>query len=544
MSRDTVEQIIHRFGSQQRVAELLGIWQTAVSGWVRRGAIPSRRQEQLLRIAQREGVSLSPADFFAEPPPGPANGSNGQAVTGAEAPAARAPTRPAGVDPISVNRKGALMNDTAKVIPLSGEAAPAPLAARSPASDLYEIGAIPPLGHVPKNMYAWVIRRERHGEPGVAMQQEVVPTPSLDSDEVLVMVMAAGVNYNGIWAALGKPVSVFDVHKAAYHVAGSDAAGIVWAVGARVKRWQVGDQVVVHCNQDDGDDEECNGGDPMNSPSQRIWGYETPDGSFAQFCRVQSRQLMPRPKHLTWEESGCYVLTLATAYRMLFGHPPHGLKPGDNVLVWGGAGGLGSMAIQIIAASGANALAVISDEDKREFVLSLGARGAINRSQFDCWGQLPDIDDAEGYAAYMRRVREFGKAIWAITGKGNDVDMVFEHPGEATFPVSAFVVKRGGMVVICAGTSGYNLTLDARFLWMRQKRMQGSHFANLKQASAANQMVVTRKVDPCMSEVFAWHDIPRAHDKMRKNQHKPGNMAVLVQAKRPGLRTLEDAIEA
>ena len=358
------------------------------------------------------------------------------------------------------------------------------------------------------------------------------------------MVMAAGVNYNGIWAALGKPVSVFDVHKAEYHVAGSDASGIVWAVGAKVRRWQVGDEVVVHCNQDDGDDEECNGGDPMNSPSQRIWGYETPDGSFAQFCRVQSRQLMPRPRHLTWEESGCYVLTLATAYRMLFGHPPHGLKPGDNVLVWGGAGGLGSMAIQVIAASGGNAIAVISDEDKREFVLSLGAKGAVNRSRFDCWGQLPDIDDAEGYTAYMKKVREFGKAIWGITGKGNDVDIVFEHPGEATFPVSAFVVKRGGMVVICAGTTGYNLTLDARFLWMRQKRMQGSHFANLKQASAANQMVVTRKVDPCMSEVFAWVDIPRAHDKMRRNQHKPGNMAVLVQAKRPGLRTLEEAAEA
>ena len=109
---------------------------------------------------------------------------------------------------------------------------------------------------------------------------------------------------------------------------GSDASGIVWAVGSKVKRWKVGDEVVVHCNQDDGDDEECNGGDPMFSPSQRIWGYETPDGSFAQFCRVQSRQLMARPKHLTWEEAACYTLTLATAYRMLFGHEPHRLKPG------------------------------------------------------------------------------------------------------------------------------------------------------------------------------------------------------------------------
>ena len=137
-----------------------------------------------------------------------------------------------------------------------------------------------------------------------------------------------------------------------------------------------------------------------------------------------------------------------------------------------------------------------------------------------------------------------GKAIWEITGKGVNVDSVFEHPGEATFPVSCFIVKRGGMVVFCAGTTGYNLTMDARFVWMRQKRIQGSHFANLMQASQANNLVVERRIDPCMSEVFAWRDIPRAHTKMMKNQHRPGNMAVLVQAKRPGLRTLEDAAAA
>ncbi len=88
----------------------------------------------------------------------------------------------------------------------------------------------------------------------------------------------------------------------------------------KVRRWKVGDEVIVHCNQDDGDDEECNGGDPMLSPSQRIWGYETPDGSFAQFCRVQSRQLMPKPKHLTWEEVG---LLHADARDRL----PHAVRP-------------------------------------------------------------------------------------------------------------------------------------------------------------------------------------------------------------------------
>src|SRR6266404_5152984 len=391
---------------------------------------------------------------------------------------------------------GAGMSKTAEVIPFNGGAA---------MKDLYEMGEIPPLGHVPARMYAWTIRRERHGPPEQSFQVEVVPTPNLDPYQVLVMVMAAG---------------------------------------DKVRRWKVGDEVVIHCNQTDGDDEECNGGDPMFSPSQRIWGYETPDGSFAQFTAVQAQQLMRRPRHLTWEESGCYVLTLATSYRMLFGHRPHILRPGHNVLVWRASGGIGSMAAQSISTAGANAIGIISDDAKTDFVMQLGAKGVINRSNFNCWGPLPDVDDVAGYNEYMKRVREFGKAIWAITGKGNDVDFVFEHPGEQTFPVSCFVVKRGGMVVFCAGTTGYNLTFDARFVWMRQKRIQGSHFANLLQASQANRLVVERRIDPCMSEVFAWSDIPRAHTKMWQNQHKPGNMAVLVQAKRPGMRTLEEAAQA
>jgi len=401
--------------------------------------------------------------------------------------------------------------------------------------DLYEIGEMPPLGHVPSQMYAWAIRRERHGEPDQAMQVEVMSTPEIGENDVLVHVMAAGVNYNGVWAARGEPISPFDIHGADAHVAGSDASGIVWAVGANVKQWKIGDEVVVHCNQDDGDDADCNGGDPMMSPSQRIWGYETPDGSFSQFCRVQSRQLLPRPQHLTWEESACYTLTLATAYRMLFGHAPHHLKPGETTLVWGAAGGLGSFAVQLANVAGAKAIGVVSGEDKIDYVKGLGAFGVIDRRNYDCWGALPDMNDADGYNAYMKRAREFGKAIWAINGKGNDVDVVFEHPGEATFPVSCMVAKRGGMVVFCAGTTGYNLTFDARYVWMRQKRIQGSHFATLKQAAEANRLMIEGRLDPCLSETYRWDQLAEAHMQMAANQHKPGNMAVLVQSPSFGL---------
>jgi len=314
----------------------------------------------------------------------------------------------------------------------------------------YAIGEIPPLGHVPAQMHAWAIRKERHGPPESAMQIETLPTWKIGEDEVLIYVMAGGVNYNGVWAGLGVPISPLDVHKNPFHIAGSDASGVVWACGPKVRRWKVGDEVIVHCNQDDGDDEDCNGGDPLLSPSQRIWGYETPDGSFAQFCRVQSRQLMTKPAHLTWEEAACYTLTLATAYRMLFGHAPHTMKPGDHVLVWGASGGLGVFGVQLAAASGANAIGIISDESKRDYVMQLGAKGVINRKSFSCWGAMPKVGTPE-YDGWVKEARKFGKAIWEITGK-RDVDIVFEHPGEATFPVSCLVVKRGGMVVFCAGT--------------------------------------------------------------------------------------------
>ena len=201
------------------------------------------------------------------------------------------------------------------------------------------------------------------------------------------------------------------------------------------------------------------------------------------------------------------------------------------------------MAVQLCVTAGANAIGVVSELDKRDFVMQLGARAVLNRTDFACWGAMPRVGSPE-YSAWFKEVRKFGSAIWDVTGKGNYVDMVFEHPGEATFPVSVFCLKRGGMVVICAGTTGYNLTMDARYLWMHQKRVQGSHFANLLQASQANRLVIERRIDPCMSEVFSWEQIPKAHMRMLKNQHKPGNMAALVSAPTTGLKSLDDTIEA
>lgn len=409
--------------------------------------------------------------------------------------------------------------------------------------DLYDLGEIPPLGHVPRTMHAIAIRKERHGRPSVAMQAEVVDTPHVGPMDVLVYVMAAGVNYNGVWAALGKPLSPLDIHKQPTHIAGSDAAGVVWAVGSGVRSCKVGDEVVIHCNQSCGECHHCNGGNPMLCRSQQIWGYETTDGSFAQFCKVQAQQVLPKPKHLTWAEAGCYMLVHATAWRMLYGHPPHVLKPAMNVLVWGGSGGLGTMAIQICKAAGANAIAVVSSADKGEYCLSLGAKAYLNRKDFDCWGAMPDPDDTERYNRWASEAKKFGKALWKITGNV-DVDIVFEHPGEDTFPVSCFIVRRGGMVVFCAGTTGYLITFDARYVWMRQKRIQGSHFASKFEADEANHLVMDQKISTGLSKTFAFHETALAHELMADNRHPPGNMAIAVNATVDGCRNLGESIAA
>jgi crotonyl-CoA carboxylase/reductase len=404
------------------------------------------------------------------------------------------------------------------------------------AKELYDVGEMPPVGEVPAKMHAWLIRAERFGEPTEGFQKEVVDVPDIADDDVLVYVMAAGVNYNNVWAAQGIPIDVIKARNKQgepedFHIGGSDASGIVYKAGKDVTNVKVGDEVVIHCGMWD---RNCswvqNGGDPMYSPTFRIWGYESNYGSFAQFTRVQAHQCMPKPKHLTWEAAASYVLVGATAYRMLHGWGEHSVRQGDAVLVWGGAGGLGSMAIQICKAAGATPVAVISSDDKIDYCMSLGAKGCINRRDFDHWGMLPHWKDNVGYAKWLKGVRSFGAAFWEALGERRSPRIVFEHPGETTIPTSVFVCDTGGMVVICAGTTGYNATVDLRYLWMRQKAVQGSHFANDEQSYAMNELAVKGLLDPCLSQAFTYEELPLSHQLMFENKHPHGNMAVLIGA--------------
>ena len=384
-------------------------------------------------------------------------------------------------------------------------------------------------GELPPSMAAWVIREERQGEPLDAFRLEQMEVPAPGAFEVVVRVMAAGVNFNNVWAALGKPVSVFRYHDEDHHIGGSDASGIVWKVGEGVTRWKPGDEVVLHCNQASYEDVEVHGLDPLAAPSQKIWGYETTWGSFAQFCKVQAQQCLPKPARLSWEEAASYGLTYFTAYRMLVDQAK--IQSGDRVLVWGAAGGLGVFAVQLCRLAGADCVGVVSSAEKGRLCRSLGAKAYIDRNKFAGMMRRGGESDEEE-AARGKESRRFAKQVRELLGAPPDV--VFEHVGRATFPTSVLTVKPFGKIVICGATSGYQLDFDVRYLWMRQKQIIGSHFANAYEATRANELIESGKIQPVLWKTMAFDGVAEAHQSMYKNEHL-GKIAILVGAEKEGL---------
>jgi crotonyl-CoA carboxylase/reductase len=386
-------------------------------------------------------------------------------------------------------------------------------------------------GELPETMAAWVIREERQGEPLDAFQVEEIEVPEPGAFEVIVRVMAAGVNFNNVWAALGEPVPVFrygDHPRWGHHIGGSDASGIVWKVGEGVTRWKPGDEVVIHCNQASYEDPEVHGLDPLAAPSQQIWGYETTWGSFAQFCKVQAQQLLHKPRHLSWEEAASYGLTYFTAYRMLIDQCQ--LQAGQRVLIWGAAGGLGVFATQLCKLTGADALGVVSSQEKGRLIEQLGAVGFIDRNEFSGMMRRGG-ESAEQERARYRESRRFCRAVEEMLGGAPDI--VFEHVGQATFPTSVLAVKPFGKVVICGATSGYQLDFDVRYLWMRQKQIIGSHFANAWQATKANELIEHSKIRPVLWQTMGFDQVAEAHQLLRDNRHL-GKIAILVGAAEEG----------
>jgi crotonyl-CoA reductase len=376
-------------------------------------------------------------------------------------------------------------------------------------------------------------------DPAKSLTLREVPTPEPGVGEVLVAVMASSINYNTVWSSIFEPVPTFGflrryasqvpsagIHDQPFHVLGSDMSGVVLRVGAGVRRWKPGDKVVAHClsvelSEADGHD------DSMLDPEQRIWGYETNYGGLAQLSLVKANQLMPKPAHLTWEESAVSGLVHSTAYRQLISRNGARVKLGDVVLIWGAAGGLGSYATQLALRAGATPVCVVSSRAKADLVRSQGAELIIDRAAegYRFWSD-PDTPDPKEWKRFGARIRD-------LTG-GDDPDVVFEHPGRETMGASVYVARRGGTIVTCASTSGYQHQYDNRYLWMGLKRIVGTHFANYREAWEANRLIAKGVVHPTLSAVYGLDDVGLAARRVHQNEHS-GKVGVLALAPRPGL---------
>ncbi|MCJ0871907.1 crotonyl-CoA carboxylase/reductase [Streptomyces sp. AP-93] len=381
-----------------------------------------------------------------------------------------------------------------------------------------------------------------------SLQLGRVPMPEIAPDEVLVAVMASSINYNTVWSATFEPVSTFAFlnklgkqggwaarHDQPYHVLGSDASGVIVRVGAGVRRWRAGDHVVVSCVQTD-DQEPAAHADGMMASEQRIWGYETNFGGLAHYTVVRASQLLAKPAHLTWEESASNLLTAATSYRMLVSERGARIKQGDIVLIWGATGGLGGFAVQLVKNAGGIPVGVVGSEAKAELLRRMGCDVVINRNEIGLGG-----DEAPTPERTIELGKRLGRAIRERVGE--DPHVVFDFIGQATFGISVFVVRRGGAVVTCGSSTGYQHTFDNRYLWMNLKRIIGSHAANLQEQWECNRLFRLGMLTPILSEVHALKDTAEAARRVQLNRHT-GKVGVLALAPEAGLGITDPGLRA
>ncbi|MDG4823385.1 crotonyl-CoA carboxylase/reductase [Asanoa sp. WMMD1127] len=429
------------------------------------------------------------------------------------------------------------------------------MAAEGAASpDLSALGRVP----VPPTYRGVVVRADEVGmfeglatgdkDPRKSLHVEEVPTPELAPGEALVAVMASAINYNTVWTSIFEPVPTFAFlrrygklseltkrHDLPHQVVGSDAAGVVLRVGAAVSKWRPGDEVVAHCLSVELEDADGHD-DTMLDPQQRIWGFETNFGGLAELAVVKANQLMPKPRHLSWEEAACPGLVNSTAYRQLVSHHGAAMKQGDVVLIWGASGGLGGYATQLALNGGATPVCVVSSPEKAELCRRMGAELVIDRAAegFTFWRDEHTQDAGEW--------RRFGELIRSLTG-GRDPDIVFEHPGRETFGASIYVARRGGTIVTCASTSGFQHEFDNRYLWMNLKRIIGSHFANYREAWEANRLISSGRIHPTLSRVYPLELTGQATLDVHRNRHQ-GKVGVRCLAPAEGLGVRDPELRA
>mgnify|MGYP000097273842 CR=1 FL=1 len=308
------------------------------------------------------------------------------------------------------------------------------------------------------------------------------PDPDPGPDEALVDVKAGALNHLDIWTRGGLPGLETDLP----HVPGSDAAGVVEAVGDDVTRFGPGDRVAVTAGVSCGDCEFCRAGEESMCVDFHIIGEHT-QGVHSELAAVPEDNLVPVPEGVDWETAAAAPLVFQTAWRMLITRAD--VTAGETVLVLGASGGVGHAAVQIADFAGAEVIATASSEEKLDYAREIGA------------------DETVDYTA----VDSFAEAVRERTD-GRGVDVVVDHIGADTWSDSLASLAKGGRLVTCGATTGANPETEIRRIFWNQLSVLGSTMATPGEVDDVLAKVWDGTFEVRVRETLPMSETARAHE--------------------------------
>lgn len=334
--------------------------------------------------------------------------------------------------------------------------------------------------------------REYNKDPTKVVKIEDIDIPKIKPNEVLIKVESAAYNYNDLWAIWGEPVKT-----PLPHISGSDVAGTVVEAGPDVQKLKVGDRVVSHSNMSCRVCEACTSGREYDCTERTIWGFQTGPlwGGFCQYTHLPEVNVVKIADNVSFNDAAAVSMVGMTAWHMLVGRAK--IKPGQLVLIMGGGSGVGMVGIQIAKLYNCTVIATAGKQDKMDKCIELGADYAVNHREAD----------------WYKKVREITKKL----GQGG-VDIVFEHIGKSVFPQEVGLLKMGGTLVATGATTGYDSTIDLRYLFFKGTNLLGSTQGTKAELEDVVYWVSKGKIKPVIDTILPFSDMVRGHVMMAEAQ--------------------------
>ena len=332
--------------------------------------------------------------------------------------------------------------------------------------------------------------REHSEDPRQVVKIEDIDAPKPESSEVLIEVEAASYNYNDLWGIWGKPIKI-----PMPHISGSDAAGTVVEIGENVTaNIKIGDRVVAHPNLTCRVCYECTSGREYDCLNRKVWGFQTGPlwGGFGQYTHLPAVNVVKLRDNVSFNDAAAISMVGMTAWHMLVTRA--NIRLGQTVLIMGGGSGMGIAGIQIAKLFNCLVIATAGNKDKMDKCLQLGADFAVNHRESDWYKKVREITHKQG------------------------VDVIFEHIGKSTFPQELSLLKMGGTLVSTGATTGYDSTIDLRYLFFKGINLLGATQGTKAGLEEVIRWVSEGKIRPIIDTILPFSNMVEGHVKMAESQ--------------------------